>query len=307
MRMPIKLSAGPGAGRLCAWLPRRANPGGLVLADRRAVDPARWDTREAFALHASSFTEGPTWRSTSPRRHEATHEAIARLPAGERRRILDAGVSDGVTSLELIERLGDGFERFYATDRRIEVSYMRRRGKLYFYEASGACVLVSTRRWIVYRSPGGWLPFRWMARWCLSRAPRASYERLDRLSLVQPELRALAKTDDRIVIRCYDVFDPWDGELLDLVKVANLLNPAYFEDKQIRRAVVCLGSALREGGRLYITDNRRGRREKFSVLRRDGSRLVLENRVEGGSEVTELALDVPLPETNHAPVADPSR
>jgi glycosyltransferase involved in cell wall biosynthesis len=294
MRMPIKLSRGPWPTWCTALLPSGVNPGGLVLADRRDGPADSGDARRWFSRHASGLVESGVWRSTSPGRHARAHAAIVRIPAAERRRILEVGASDGVTSLELIEALGGSFERLWVTDRRLTARFLRRRGDLYFFDEDDRCFLISRRMYMVHGQAGGWFPFGWLAARAVASAPAIHGVRAERLDLIQPDLRRLAERDPRVVIREYDLARPWDDEPADLIKVANLLNRAYFTPAALRGLLDHLAGALRVGGRLVVIDNRRGV-EQASILRRTAGGFALEERIGGGAEATAaaVALDAP--------------
>jgi glycosyltransferase involved in cell wall biosynthesis len=289
MRMPIKLSRGQWPAWCTALLPSRANPGGLVLPDRSDPSAGPAGERTWFARHVSGLMEGGVWRSSAPGRHARTHACIARIPEAERRTILDVGASDGVTSLELIEALDGRFERIWITDRRQGVRYARRGGDLYFYDDDGGCFFISRRLYMTYRVAGGWFPFsRWAAR-VIASAPAADCVQVEQLDLVQPELRGLAERDARVVVREYDLRRAWNGEAVDLIKVANLLNRAYFSPETLRDLLANLTGALRPGGRLVVIDNRRGV-EQGSILRRTEGGFALEQQIGAGAEITPMAL-----------------
>jgi len=97
------------------------------------------------------------------------------------------------------------------------------------------------------------------------------------------------RSDPRVRPREHSVFAPWPEEQPQIIKVANVLNRAYFSDARIRLAIRLLRDALSDGGKLFLTDNRRI--EKVSVLQKRGDRLLLFARHNGGSEMTDLAID----------------
>ncbi len=294
MRMPIKLSRGQWPGWVTALLPSREDPADLVLPDRCRRPGETVAARAWFSRRVSGLVDGGVWRSTAPGRHARTHALIARLPAADRRTILEVGASDGVTSLELIYALDGRFDRLWVTDRTLCVRHARRGDRVYFYDEDGRCLLVSTGRFLAYASAGGWPPFGGWARRIVAFAPEASAADLAELDLVQPDLRALAAQDARILIRAYDATRPWDGGAVDLIKVANLFNRAYFAPDVIGRMLATLADALPEGARLVVIDNRGGR-ESASVLRRTARGFALDERVGDGAEVTALAVGLDLP------------
>ena len=287
MSVPIKI----GRGAFPRWcekaLPSRWNPGGLVDSDRQACSRGE-DERAWFSTHVSGFSSGRTWKSTRPRRHRRTDEMILDLCRDAKPVILDVGISDGVTSLELIEKLDGRFTSYFATDRHLRVHYQRRGSRIYFYDADGTCNILSTRRFVVYLDPGAASAFRGIVRRLLAGAPTLTREEAKLVWLIQPELRKAAGEDKRIILREHDVFGLWTGPLVDIVKVANLLNLDYFPEQRIRVALTHLKEALRLGGRLFITDNRENDDEHVSVFVKEEDRFVLDGDIAGGAEISTI-------------------
>ncbi|MCX6880606.1 MAG: hypothetical protein NTW21_43390 [Verrucomicrobia bacterium] len=199
--------------------------------------------------------------------------------------ILDIGVSDGVTSLELIEHLGDSFEQYFVADRQTDLLYQVKGNTTYFYDRNGLCILIATRRWLVYPQAGGWFPFGWIARALSLRAPACDTGHARVLSLLQPELLELTRRDSRITVMTYDVLHPWPGPAVNLVKVANLLNPEYFPESLIRVALANINAALEENGMLVVSDNRESDLECVSAFRKRGSGFAVVSVTNGGCRV----------------------
>jgi len=271
----------------------RVNPGGLISADREAFARDGEADRTWHATHVSGLRSAGTTKATQPGRHALTDEIIRRLAQGGRPVIWDVGVSDGVTSLELIEKLGDAFERFYATDRQLDVRLVRHKGRLYFYSDQGRCTQVSTRRFIAYAGTFGRFPLKSIAARMLARAPDVDSpdHQSTLLPLIQPDLHDLAQRDERIVIREHDIFDAWPGEAADIVKVANLLNPGYFPHAAIRAALANIRQAMTDTGVLLITDNHDDGLECVSVFDRKSDAFVPRDTVNGGVRIASLVIE----------------
>jgi hypothetical protein len=90
------------------------------------------------------------------------------------------------------------------------------------------------------------------------------------------------------VIRAHDVFEPWTDRKPTVIKIANLLNRAYFSDERIRSAVANLWRALEPDGLLLVIDNRDV--EQSSLFERTGDGFRLLARVRGGTDVEGLVL-----------------
>lgn len=291
MSVPIKI----GRGAFPRWceriVPSRWNPGGLIDPDRESCGRCDGD-RAWFSTHISGFSSGRTWKSTRPHRHPKTDELILRLYRDAKPVILDVGISDGITSLELIEKLAGRFTTYFATDRHLRINYQRRGRSVFFYDGTGECTVLSTKRFIVYRDDRAAAPFRYVARLLMSRAPAFDRTKAESLWLIQPDLRKAAEEDGAIVLREYDVFQAWPGPAVDIAKVANVLNQDYFSDDEIRSALVNVKGAIREGGRLFVTENRDDDRERASVFVKDDRGFVLEQMIMGGAEISSIVQSV---------------
>jgi SAM-dependent methyltransferase len=289
VRFPVKL---------CLRLPRglqaripltvRANPRHLIGWPARSPPG---DRQHEFSDCVAILGSDAVWKTTHAGRHPVTDRLILERRGAPRPVILDLGVSDGITSLELIEKLGGRFARYFVTDLSFRARYATRGRRVYFLDDQGACTLVAMPGWVVFsRVAGAWPPFAGLARRVLASAPAPAEAVVRELSLVNPALAALAARDPRITVREHSIFAPWPDTPPDVIKVANVLNRAYFTEAQLRHALTQAQRALAGGGRLFVTDNRR--EERVSVLAKTGPGFELVERVNGGAEVTELALAV---------------
>ncbi len=221
-----------------------------------------------------------------------TDAMIQRSCANRRPVILDLAASDGTTSLDLIEKLGKGFARYYVTDVSFIASCIEDDGRFYFFDRHGECTLVAGRHYLVFSGVNGAIfPFGLIARRILASAPRHNDQRVRKVSLLNPDLRDRAAADPRIVIQEHDMFAPWTGETPEIIKIANVLNRDYFSDAQLSNVLGNLKKTLAAGGRLFVTDNNRDK-ERVSVFVKVGARMELLEQVNGGAQVTELALAV---------------
>jgi chemotaxis methyl-accepting protein methylase len=134
---------------------------------------------------------------------------------------------------------------------------------------------------------GAAFPFNRLARRVLATAPEYDETSVRYVSLANPEIRALAERDSRIIIQDYSVFDSWKGTAPDIIKIANVLNRDYFSEEMLKSALTNLKGCLKPGGILFVTDNRK--REQVSAFVKSNDRLVLTEQVNGGCSVTDIA------------------
>jgi hypothetical protein len=279
MRIPIKINRSS-LPPFLRRIPSKHDPRDLI------TQPSEGD----FEKSVASIKIGDTWKTTSRQRHvlsdRLTVEAISATPDAV---VLEIGASAGTTSLDLLDKLDGKFGCFYVTDIYFELGYVIDGKTTYFYHpVDNNCIMRVTDRLLAYEDTAGAIfPLSGMAKRAFSSAPKIDRADIDHVSLVQPELLELSRSDSRIVIEEYDVFDSWPHEPVDVVKVANVLNKVYFSDSEILSALSTIKGAMKAGGVLVITDNRET--EKVSVFAKgsDGA-FVLSDQVNGGSEIQGL-------------------
>lgn len=281
MRLPVKLNRGSWPELLRALPITQEDP--RPLATRLDLTP------DQLSRCLSVLKIGTTFKTTHHGRHRLAHQLIVELTRGQRPVVLDIGASDGSTSLDLIRTLGPSLDTYYVTDRDTEVLHgVDERGTSFFRDLRGACILRVSDRWIVYRDVAGAPPpIAWLARWLIAAERRVASWRA--VSLFQPELIRAAEADDRIRVLRHDMFDPWREKPPTVVKIANVLNRAYFSDAEITRALRSQHAALAEGGYLVLVDNRDDQ-ERVTGLRRTPRGFEEAGAAGGGCEVASLAL-----------------
>lgn len=88
----------------------------------------------------------------------------------------------------------------------------------------------------------------------------------------------------------YDILSAWPNEPVEIIKVANVLNPRSFVDGEMRMAITNLRNALKIGGKLIITDNRDV--EQVSMFSKsEAQKLILEKKLNGGTEIEKLVTE----------------
>jgi hypothetical protein len=275
VRVPVKLNRAFWPRALARVLPSAADPR-VLLKDR--LTPAE------FTDAVSTFKFATTCKTTQKTRFPRTLEHLARLEFTRLPTILDVGASDGSTSLDVMDAVP--FNRYFVTDKHLEVTMCRRGRNAYFHAPDGTCVLISTPAWVVYDdTAGAWPPLGAIARraFATAGAPSAGAEVV---SLVNPAVKSRPQGDVRV--EQYDIFEPWRREKADLIVAANILNRVYFTEENLARAIGNLIEALREGGRLAVVQNSGG--EKATVFRLSNGRIGPEHSINGGTDIDALVL-----------------
>jgi hypothetical protein len=275
MKLPIKLNE-------AGW-PKPFRRLSFAFHDPRPLAGASSALRaEQFSQAISTLQFGVTFKTTWPGRQEHSNRYVCEVYRGTRPVVLDVGASDGSTSLDLIKSL-EGFERYYVTDLNLSTRCGRdARGVFYFMDQQGNCALRVSKRFIVYsETRGAVVPLRLLARILTNGARHV--EEWEELLLIQPALVRMAERNPRISIMRYDLFKPWTGQPPDLIKVANLLNPKYFTDAQMKQAVKVQCANLAPNGRLLLVSEDDDI-EKFSVFRKTQNGMVLEHTHREGAK-----------------------
>jgi hypothetical protein len=243
---------------------------GRVFRDDPTVvlDPLASD--EGFRAAMQSFSMGETIKITRSDRHPEVDQLLLDHVDFTSAHILDIGASDGSTSVDLIRRLPD-FERFTIADLHLHADASVNGKRTVFFQADGEAFLCAGRRLIAW--PGESRVVRALYRREIERARR---DQRESVLLIGPGVRRLAHEDPRVVFAVHDVFQPWSGDQVDVIKVANLLRLDYFPPDRLVAAFGAILESLSECGHLLVVNNlRTGRIEaggRCSERRQDTSR-----------------------------------
>ncbi len=241
-------------------------------------------------------TSNGTMKTTETHRLDSMNDlffaVIGRLGAPPKV-AMDVGVSSGITTLEWLE----AFDRrqmpvtMIATDHVMSVglyavgphlrALAERNGHLLQIEVFGHGIRTYLRGLDYLTGAALWRPA--LCRLTRRRLKDARCE--GQFQLVAPALRRHA----RIRLADDDIFAPNPAPFIrgaDVVRIGNLLQPIYFSDDQIRRAVANIRERCRGEGSLVIVCRNTDDKLEGSILRMTGERqFALEARLGSGSEV----------------------
>lgn len=248
MRFPIKFKTERVPGLFRRMLPNKPDPTALLRGEI---------TGPLFSRCVSSICVGGTWKTTNPARHATSTEFLLQyLPTQNDLRVLDAGISDGITTLELVQALEGRYVRVYATDLCLRLFMAEADGMCYVRRQSrGPCIMAVSPRLLFYESATNRGLLARISSRVRAAMPAAAAER--EVELVHPDLLSRTQRDARIRLMEWNVFGRWPAESVNVVRAANLLNRAYFAPEQLQAALVNLRQALVVGGRMLVVDSRK--------------------------------------------------
>jgi hypothetical protein len=258
-------------------VPRLFRPDPRVLL---ADDPAA----EEFSKAMSLLHVGDTIKITGSGRHRRGDALLLEHVELDGAAIVDIGVSDGTTAVELIEKL-PAFGSYVMADLYLELEAVDVGPYTLFRYPGGDVILVAGRRLLAW--PQLSRAVRLLCAPLLSRARGRSGRRV---LLLGPAARRLVENDPRVSARVHDVFTPWPAPAPDVIKVANVLRRLYFSDADIVRALAALLESLDEGGHLLLIDNHRvkGMRPRAGLYRRVGGRFTVVAETDDPPEIADL-------------------
>ena len=239
-----------------------------------------------FERYINTFNINRTFKITKKDRQPITDELIKKLLEKEEAiSILEVGSSCGINSLKLINDLDQKLKKFFITDLFFGMPYLNKSGFTYFYHPkSKKCVMAASDKFVYYDALKTRFPFlNRITSKVISSAPNLR-EKYEVLNFLHPKIRTLKKNDNRIEVFEYDIFNKWKLEKVNVVKCANVLNKAYFNNKELNIAVKNLGSILTEDGILAITRNRSFNNEEIgTIFKKDkNKKLILIKEINGG-------------------------
>lgn len=271
-----------------------------------SVAPERITARDEARFFNLLKTGNNTFKKTQRSRLAAIDEAlVARLAASDSRigETLDLGISSGITTLELLERMKAAGHpiRMTGTDRSVRArivalpfgcrALVEPDGHVLQYEVLGQAV----RPW--ERRLDRWTGMRYIRRlidgWLRKRAVRDALSGLgDEVALISPRLRhveAFHWLEDDIVRRSPALIGRFD-----LVRAANLLNRHYFAPDDLRKAVANAISYMNGPGAWLLILRTHGAADHHGTLFRmsDAGYLTVVERYGSGSEVEDLVMEL---------------
>jgi hypothetical protein len=267
------------------------------------ADPSAETERRFFG---KVLLSNGTWKTTYPDRLDDLNERLFEfLPRDRELELMDVAVSSGVSTLEWSDQLraaginhrlvaGDLEPKAWLTSwgRWLAILFDGGNREPLLLELGGLSLPVGSPGRLVGRVRPALVP---LLRAIARRARRvgagaATPHRglVQRpVSLVSPELRRRPEIE---LVRDDITTAGSFAESFDAIRVANLVQPAYFDQPMLGKIMVNLRERLRDGGLLAICRTTEDGANKATIFRRRGDHFSPEASLNGGSEVAEIVL-----------------
>lgn len=238
---------------------------------------------KVFSKVVSELKFGTTFKTTSHYRHQLSDEIMLKICLSHFL-ILDIGASDGVTSYNTITKLNNNFKTYFITDYNLYLSWANHKNTYYFFDPkSSCCVLVVNDFFIFYPQESPIIAIFFKKNFFRLREQSKHNKEI---LLINPDVQK--KITGKILIRSFDAFSEWNGEKMNIIKVANVLNLSYFSGVKIVEALKNIHSILLDGGYLLIIENRSV--EQGGLYRKKANKFEFIELFGNGSDINHLII-----------------
>ncbi len=241
-------------------------------------------TSKAFNDAMSTIKIGNTFKSTKQNRHNRSDKLLCNY-INESSVILDIGASTGITSLDVISTLNNLFAKYYITDYNIKVYYNKDKYYYYLFDINYKCILIFNKTCVIYPNE-----FR-LLKWFFKNKIQSFIEKNDlkEALLIDPKVIDVVKSNSKIEVESFSVFDKWEKQKPNIVKVANLLNLAYFTNTEIVNAIKNIKVLMVDNGYLLIVENRD--QEQGALFIKSKDQFLLVDKIGPDIDIMNLVLN----------------
>jgi hypothetical protein len=245
------------------------------------LPPEKQETAAEIILENFSFSDGSYKKTHAGRFDDFDEKIIAYLAKNitpnKKYKIHDLAVSDGRTSLDFFSKLEKIFPSldFTASDKNMFVDVFpdaKNKSKKIVKDGEGKILQIifppfvlniySSKRAFAFKIKKVFLysvnffltliflipPFR-------NFFFKIDENKKQRLALLQNKVMALAKSKNNFHLASRDLFQAASGEF-DTVRAMNVLNPSYFNSREVKKIISNIFSSLANGGFLIIGSNK---------------------------------------------------
>lgn len=206
-------------------------------------------------------------------------------------KVLDVGISSGLTTFELFQLLDSQQKNFHldATDKYPNIKLY----KTWFYST----IIDNQKKPISIYWGGLYLSNLMSWKYFISKV---LFKIISKFIIINPKkvigvplfYSGFTELAEKNKVRFFDhdVLHPFQFKNYDFIRVMNILNLSYFSEDQIQKAIVNLRSTLIEGGVLMVgrTFNKKNH---VSIYIKKGSKLVPKQHINNGSEINRIVIN----------------
>mgnify|MGYP001089544255 CR=1 FL=1 len=259
------------------------------------IDPIKLklikDSKLAAIAFSTLIMENNTSKQTNVNRFKDLEEiTIKYLTESLDYKILDIGVSSGITSCELLELLKKRDIQFtlYATDKYPEIKFYKNIFFTAYLDSNNKVKSIYTGlfffsdllSWKYFLSK---LFFKILSKFIVIKN-----NKVDHCSLLYQNFNELI-LNKKIVFFEHDIINPLNEKNFELVRVMNLLNLGYFSNDFITTSIENIKKSIKENGMLLVGRTINGKNHaSLYKLKRDKFTLI--ESVNRGSEIHDLII-----------------
>ena len=257
--------------------------------DFSALNSIRDDDFYNLVFSHIIVSNGLTKTTRSGRFRDLDEIAVHLLQKTGKIQLHDIGVSNGITSLELFDKIRDsGLPVHFCISDKFARIYYKGRAVKKFYDADGN--LISVNFFFLHFSPRIGKAF-FLSRWLFNLYKKTT--RLDKES--EKEILLLAPAvykkiqEEKIELLEFDVFATRADHPFTFLRCLNVLMPAYFSTDQIRQGVNNLKENLAEDGYLLLGRTDASNINHATFYTRKGDRLQADRVINNGFDYNNPA------------------
>ena len=274
MKFPFKLNAYTKISQWLPFLPKCYHPKFIFEKSLNTDD---------YCKSVSSLKFNTTFKTTEKKRHLKSNDSLKKYIT-ENSIILDIGASTGITSQELIHNV-DRFKKYFVTDFNLYIKYFVSKNNItYILNNDNVPILIATDYLVCYPQESR------VAQHLFKHGIEEAKEKHMQTLLIEPNLMKITQENKNIHILEYNIFDKWQYEQPNIIKIANLLNRVYFSDNLITEALLNMLHLLPENGILQIVENRE--QEQGALYKKHMGQFEKISHIHKGTNIDDLILSI---------------
>lgn len=262
----------------------------LVFLDLKKLAQVQDETTFFKAITQIRLRNG-TYKTTKPNRFaDVDRELVEVLQTGREYQIHDVAVSDGITSVNLLQTLNaNGITaQILSTDKFARIYFQKRWYGGVYSDENGEVLHLDFLNLQANRNTSWRFPLSKLLGFCLPEQVGPVNGAKEILILNPRTVEAIDA--GQLEFEYFDIFEPQEGKTrFDIVRCMNLLNLGVFPEEAIQTALRNLIPSLKEEGILVIgRSNEKTLVNHASIFQRQGEKLALIKDVNAGSELKPL-------------------